>query len=46
MEERNELISRRDAAVHIRRNNGRWIEYPACLLYANAYSDDHIVCSE
>lgn len=26
--------------------HGRWIEYPECLRYENAYSDDHIVCSE
>ena len=24
---------------------GRWIEYPLCLGYVGAYSDDHIVCS-
>lgn len=23
----------------------RWIGYPECLKYTNAYSDDHIVCS-
>lgn len=26
--------------------HGRWIEYPECLRFENAYSDDHIVCSE
>lgn len=25
--------------------HGRWIEYPLCLGYVGAYSDDHIVCS-
>lgn len=25
--------------------HGRWIEYPLCLGYAGAYSEDHIVCS-
>lgn len=25
--------------------HGRWIGYPECLQYVNAYSDDHIVCS-
>ena len=24
---------------------GQWIGYPECLKYANAYSDDHIICS-
>lgn len=24
---------------------GKWIGYPGCLKYPNAYSDDHIVCS-
>ena len=24
---------------------GRWIGFPECLKYPNAYSDDHIVCS-
>ena len=24
---------------------GKWIGYPECLKYPNAYSDDHIVCS-
>ena len=24
---------------------GKWIEYPDCLKYEGAYSDDHIVCS-
>lgn len=28
------------------RKKGVWIEYPACLGYDGAYSDDHIVCSE
>jgi hypothetical protein len=25
---------------------GRWIGYPECLKFTNAYSDDHIVCSD
>lgn len=25
--------------------HGRWIEYPSCLRYVGAYSEDHIVCS-
>lgn len=25
--------------------HGRWVGYPECLKYTNAYSDDHIVCS-
>ena len=25
---------------------GRWIGYPECLKFPNAYADDHIVCSE
>lgn len=25
--------------------HGRWIEYPLCLGYVGAYSEDHIVCS-
>jgi hypothetical protein len=25
---------------------GKWIEYPDCLRYEGAYSDDHIVCSD
>lgn len=25
--------------------HGRWIGFPDCLKYPNAYSDDHIVCS-
>lgn len=29
----------------VERKTGKWIEYPECLKYANAYSDDHIVCS-
>ena len=28
------------------RKKGEWIEYPDCLGYDSAYSDDHIVCSE
>ena len=24
---------------------GRWIDYPECLAYDGAYSEDHIVCS-
>ena len=24
---------------------GKWVGYPECLKYTNAYSDDHIVCS-
>ena len=24
---------------------GKWVGYPECLKYPNAYSDDHIVCS-
>ena len=28
------------------RKKGKWIEYPECLGYDGAYSDDHIVCSE
>lgn len=28
------------------RKKGKWIEYPDCLGYEGAYSDDHIVCSE
>ena len=24
---------------------GKWIGYPECLKYPNAYSNDHIVCS-
>ena len=27
------------------RKKGKWIEYPDCLQYEGAYSDDHIVCS-
>lgn len=30
-------------AAQMRR--GKWIEYPECLQYDGAYSDDHIVCS-
>lgn len=25
--------------------HGRWVGFPECLKYPNAYSDDHIVCS-
>lgn len=25
--------------------HGRWVVFPGCLKYPNAYSDDHIVCS-
>lgn len=25
--------------------HGKWVEYPECLRYENAYSDDQIVCS-
>lgn len=25
--------------------HGRWVEYPECLKYDGAYSEDHIVCS-
>lgn len=25
--------------------HGKWIGYPECLKYPNAYADDHIVCS-
>ena len=25
--------------------HGRWIGFPECLKYPNAYSDDHIICS-
>ena len=28
------------------RKKGEWIEYPDCLGYDGAYSDDQIVCSE
>ena len=28
------------------RMKGEWIEYPDCLRYDGAYSDDHIVCSD
>jgi len=24
---------------------GKWVGYPECLKYINAYADDHIVCS-
>lgn len=24
---------------------GKWVGYPECLKYPNAYADDHIVCS-
>lgn len=33
------------AADVVERKTGKWIEYPECLKYANAYTDDHIVCS-
>lgn len=35
-----EYTSERVNVVH-----GRWIEYPLCLGYVGAYSEDHIVCS-
>lgn len=25
--------------------HGRWVGFPECLKYPNAYADDHIVCS-
>lgn len=31
-----------DAALVV---HARWIEYPLCLGYVGAYSEDHIVCS-
>lgn len=33
------------AADVVEVRHGRWIGYPECLKYTNAYSDDHIVCS-
>jgi len=27
------------------RKHGRWVGFPECLKYPNAYADDHIVCS-
>jgi len=35
-----------DAIAKTEQKHGKWIEYPECLQYDNAYSDDHIVCSE
>ena len=33
-------------AADVRENkHGEWIGYPECLKYPNAYSGDHIVCS-
>lgn len=29
----------------VERKTGKWVGYPACLKYMNAYADDHIVCS-
>lgn len=29
----------------VERKHGKWVGYPECLKYTNAYSDDHIVCS-
>lgn len=39
-------IERLPAADVVPVRHGRWIEYPECLRFENAYSDDHIVCSE
>lgn len=25
--------------------HGRWVEWPECAKYAEAYSEDHIACS-
>lgn len=37
-----EAMKKRDVRPVVR---GRWVGYPECLKYMNAYSDDHIVCS-
>ena len=28
-----------------RQTPGRWVEFPACLQYEGAYSEDHVACS-
>lgn len=33
------------AADVVERKRGKWVGYPECLKYMNAYADDHIVCS-
>ena len=40
-----EALDRVPAADVVERKVGKWIGYPECLKYTNAYSDDHIVCS-
>ncbi len=34
-----------DHTAEPERKKGEWIEYPDCLQYEGAYSDDDIVCS-
>lgn len=40
MQESMEELEQREPVRH-----GHWIEYPRCLAYDGAFSDDHIVCS-
>ena len=34
------------AADVVEVRHGRWVGYPECMRYVNAYADYHIVCSE
>lgn len=39
------ILNQLPAADVVPVRHGRWIEYPECLGYEEAYSEDHIVCS-
>ena len=34
-----------EPTIEPERKKGKWIEYPDCLRYEDAYSDDQIACS-
>ena len=39
------LLQEAVALLKAEPKRGRWIDYPECLAYDGAYSEDHIVCS-
>lgn len=45
MAEAKDVLSMLPAVDAVPVVHGRWIEYPLCLGYVGAYSEDHIVCS-
>lgn len=40
-----EKVEKIPSADVVERKRGKWVGYPECLKYMNAYADDHIVCS-